>query len=107
MAYIEDIEKNGRNLLTKLGIDWLGNRLDPDTTFRVSSEEGGEDLETTLNYMLWRGWIEAPVLANEENSGLVAAVRLTPEGKSLAISHAHGKKPEPTPTPGRGRTCPY
>ena len=106
MAYIEDIEKIGSELLTKMGVDWLENRLNPDTTFRISSEDGGENLETTLNYMLWRGWIEPPVLANE-STGVVAAVRLTPEGKSLAISYTHGKKPPATPEPSRGRLCPY
>ena len=106
MAYIEDVEKSGGDLLYKLGQDWLESRLNPDITFRASSKDGGDNLETTLNYMFWRGWIEIPVITNE-GDGTVALVRLTPQGKDLAISGIHGKKPPATLEPSRGRRCPY
>lgn len=105
MVYIEDIKKKGSDLLRKLGEDWLANRLSPDTTFNINASEDS-DLETTLNYMLWCGWIERPLVINESSS-VVSGVKLTPKGQDLAILGLHGKKPEATPEPSKGRRCPY
>lgn len=105
MAYIEDIETEATKLLKKMGTDWLGNRLAQDTTFNISASDGS-DLETTLNYMLWRGWIERPLVENLDGS-VASAVVLTTRGQELAMSYLHGRKPEATPEPSKGRLCPY
>ena len=104
MAYIEDIEKKASELLKQMGLDWLGNQLDPETSFKVVEGDDAE-LVTALNYMVWRGWVER--LPLDTNDKTISAWELTPEGQRLAMSHLHGLKPQATPEPSRGRSCPY
>lgn len=105
--YIEDIQKKASSLLHQMGLDWLENRLDPETTFKITPGDDETELVTALNYMVWRGWIMNQPSLNAEPGEMFSAWKLTPEGKSLALSSIHGKKPEPTPTPSKGRLCPY
>jgi hypothetical protein len=108
MARIEDIETKASDLLKKMGLDWLDNRLDPDTTFKITAVDWDDvELTTALNYMLWRGWIEKVPVMNTEG-GFNSAWKLTNSGQSLAISNIHGAKtkPEATPKPSEGRRCP-
>jgi hypothetical protein len=107
MAYIEDVEKKASDLMRQMGLDWLENRLDPETTFKITPGEDETELTMALNYMVWRGWIENQPQLNAEAGQMFSAWKLTPEGKSLAVSSIRGRKPEPTPTPGKGRQCPY
>ena len=98
MPTIEDIQKRSTDLLRSMGEDWLDHQLFPDTTFKISSKENDPDLTTTLNYMLWRGWIErVPILPNTE--GVISAWRLMYKGQELALSLIQGPKPKPPPTP--------
>jgi len=105
MPVIEDVQKKSSDLLRSMGSDWLDNRLDPETTFKIRSNDD-DGLTTTLNYMLWRGWIErVPILSSTE--GIISAWKLTYKGQELALSSLHGPKPKPppTPAPSEGKPC--
>jgi hypothetical protein len=43
MAYIEDVEEKASSILGQMGLDWLENRLDPETTFKITP---GDDEES-------------------------------------------------------------
>lgn len=98
MTYIEDIEKKGSDLLHQMGIDWLENRLSPETTFKITPGTDDVELETTLNYMVWRGWIENHPSLDAEVGQMFSGWRLTPQGQSLAISGIHGRKTKGNPS---------
>jgi hypothetical protein len=103
MAYIEDVEEKASSILGQMGLDWLENRLDPETTFKITPGDDDIALVTALNYMVWRGWIENQPRLNTEAGQMFSAWKLTPEGKSLAMSHIHGRRPDPNPS--RGKRC--
>lgn len=106
MPTIEEVQKKASDLLQSMGSDWLGNRLNSDTTFKIWSNDDDDSLTTTLNYMLWRGWIERmPILSNTE--GVISAWKLTHEGQELALSSLRGAKPKPPPipAPSKGKPC--
>ena len=89
-----------------MGEHWLENHLEPDTTFKVGAKDIDSNLTTTLNYMIWRGWVERiPVLTNDD--GIASGWRLTNAGQSLALTHLNGPKlkPLPTPAPSEGKSC--
>lgn len=98
MKTIEEVQEKASNLLRSMGSDWLGNQLDPETTFKIRNHDAEDGLTTTLNYMVWRGWIErVPILSNTE--GVISAWKLTYKGQELALSSLHGPKPKPALTP--------
>lgn len=87
MAYIGDIENESSKLLDKMAADWLNNHLASDTIFKISALKGS-NLETTLNYMLWRGWIERPLVETDDGN-VSSAVTLTRQGQEQAMCTLH------------------
>jgi len=104
MVSIEDIEAESSRLLDQMAVDWLDNRLAPDTVFKISASEG-YNLETALNYMVWKGLIELPLVENTDGR-VTTAVTLTHHGQERAMAALSLMKYKSTPKPSN-RCPPY